>query len=367
MIAPLSRCLTPAFEVEEIPDLVFAESRNSAGQVETLALDVYLPAGDPAELRPVVLWFHGGGFAPGNDRKQVYIPRLARAFAARGLVGVAPDYRVRANGAEDWPGTVADAVEDGRKALEWVHANHQAYRIDPRQVILAGGSAGGILVLNLEAQRRTGALALVDLWGPPLPVMRIFGALERGFPPVFIAHGTADDVAPYPVTETFVQELAQAGAVYELMTLPGEPHTPLHRLDEIIARAAAFLARVTDQSGEPARELFADGSLSGEGRMLNGKRHGPWKFTYKNGVLKATGVYLEGELDGYWEWWWDSGLPLQAGAFANGKQVGYWKRYFKNGQLWDEGEYADGKKTGEWKVYNQAGELVQCKVFKRTK
>ena len=244
MIAPLSRCLAPAFEVDEIRDVIFAESPDSAGQMETLALDVYLPANDPAALRPAVVWFHGGGFAPGNDRRQIYIPILARAFAARGLVGVAPDYRVRANAAEDWPGTVADAVEDGRKALDWVRANHPAYRIDPRQIVLAGGSAGGILVCNKEALERTGALALVNLWGPPLPVMRIFGPLERGFPPIFIAHGTADDVAPYAVTETFVQELAQAGAPYELMTLEGEPHTPLHRLEEIIARAAHFLAQI---------------------------------------------------------------------------------------------------------------------------
>ena len=138
---------------------------------------------------------------------------------------------------------------------------------------------------------------------------------------------------------------------------------------------------MTDNPEELHQELFANGDLSGEGRMLNGKRHGPWKFYYKSGVLKATGAYLEGELDGFWEWWWDSGLPqpghtpteapqrspLQAGAFANGKQVGYWKRYFKNGQLWDEGEYVDGKKTGEWKVYNQAGELTQSKMFKRKK
>ena len=243
MIAPLSRCLTPTFAVEEVPDLAFAESRTSAGQVEALALDVYLPANDPATLRPAVLWFHGGGFAPGNDRKQIYIPRLARAFAARGLVGIAPDYRVRANGAEDWPGTVRDAVEDGRKALEWVRANHLAYRIDPNQIVLAGGSAGGMLACNLAALERTGALALVNLWGPPLPVMRIFDALEPGFPPIFIAHGTADQLVPYAVSEAFVQEAAQAGVPYALMTLPGEPHTPLHRLEDIIGRVARFLAR----------------------------------------------------------------------------------------------------------------------------
>ena len=93
----------------------------------------------------------------------------------------------------------------------------------------------------------------------------------------------------------------------------------------------------------PTQELFADGTVSGEGKMKSGKRHGKWKFYYRNGQTKAVGKYADGELDGFWEWWRENGQPLQAGAFANRVQVGAWKRYYENGQLWDEGEYKDGK------------------------
>ena len=96
----------------------------------------------------------------------------------------------------------------------------------------------------------------------------------------------------------------------------------------------------------PHKELFGDGSLSGEGRVKDGKRHGKWTWYHKNGGLKAIGKYANGELDGYWEWWRESGKPLQAGSFDCGQQVGPWKRYYDNGQLWDEGDYDGGKKVG---------------------
>ncbi len=50
----------------------------------------------------------------------------------------------------------------------------------------------------------------------------------------------------------------------------------------------------------PTKELFADGTVSGEGKMKSGKRHGKWKFYYRNGQTKAVGKYADGELDGYW-------------------------------------------------------------------
>ena len=114
----------------------------------------------------------------------------------------------------------------------------------------------------------------------------------------------------------------------------------------------------------PTKELFADGTVSGEGKMKSGKRHGKWKFYLRNGQTKAVGKYAAGELDGYWEWWRENGQPLQAGAFANRVQVGPWKRYYENGQLWDEGEYQDGKKFGEWTTYDKSGGVKQRKTFK---
>ena len=47
----------------------------------------------------------------------------------------------------------------------------------------------------------------------------------------------------------------------------------------------------------PHKELFADGGLSGEGRIKAGKRHGKWTFYYKSGGPKSAsynlGIYVE--------------------------------------------------------------------------
>jgi antitoxin component YwqK of YwqJK toxin-antitoxin module len=145
----------------------------------------------------------------------------------------------------------------------------------------------------------------------------------------------------------------------------GSPADPLCR-EAIGFGGIMKSAKATPLNG-PHKELFADGGLSGEGRVKNGKRHGKWTWYYKNCGLKAVGKYADGELDGFWEWWRENGKPLQAGSFNCGQQVGPWKRYYENGQLWDEGMYEGGKKVGEWKVYDKSGELKQTKVFKLKK
>jgi acetyl esterase/lipase len=237
------------FETEIQEDLAFGTVTRSTGEPETLHLDVYQPAGDPAELRPAVLWFHGGGFRPGNDKRQRYIPLFARAFAARGFVGIAPDYRIRENPDSDLAGTIEDAVSDGRSALGWVQTHAADYRIDPHRVILAGGSAGGMLVTNLVhssekhfASQLEGVCAVVDLWGTPAGTQRRFTQINPAAPATFIVHGTADALVPYQNSLTFASELQQAGIPHTFLTLPDAPHTPFMHFDQIVQAVSAFLS-----------------------------------------------------------------------------------------------------------------------------
>jgi acetyl esterase/lipase len=229
-------------------DIVFAHAPRPDGELEALQLDLYLPEEGGAAPWPAIFWFHGGGFRPGNDKQQKYIVRLATEFASRGYVGIAPDYRVRADPGPDWSAAVRDAVADARLALDWMHANAAAYRLDPRRIALAGGSAGAMLVHNLCHDpaapldaARDGIRAAISLWGPPGPPARLFQAVNPLCPPTIFIHGMADALVPYHLSPDLIAELRAAGVEAQLLTFAGAPHTPVMYMDEIIAAIAAFL------------------------------------------------------------------------------------------------------------------------------
>lgn len=232
--------------VARIEDIAFVEVTNISGEQETLRLDIYLPPGQAAGPRPAVLWFHGGGFRPGNDKRQVYIPMFARAFAARGYVGIAPDYRLRDDAMSDFAGTIADCVADGRQALEWVRAHAAEYGIDPARLALAGGSAGGMLVLHLVHTATApleGVRAVIDLWGTPGGQWQHFGHIRTDCPPTFIVHGTGDELVPYENSQRLAAELERAGIQHTFLTIPGAPHTPLEHFEEMVKAVETFLSQ----------------------------------------------------------------------------------------------------------------------------
>lgn len=251
-----ARYLAPLFQVETMEDIAFGQVINAEGEQETLRLDLYQPAGDTTRARPAILWFHGGGFRPGNDKRQVYIPWFAKAFVARGYVCLAPDYRVRADPTTDMAGTLRDAVADGRLALEWARAHSKEHRIAGQHMALGGGSAGGMLVLNLvhDAKQpmragRDGLFAILNMWGSPGGSWRAFDQVNPNSPPTLLVHGTADALVPYQWSVELAHELEAAGVEHQLLTLPDAPHTPLKHMDQIIATATRFLAELLQQRG----------------------------------------------------------------------------------------------------------------------
>jgi acetyl esterase/lipase len=242
-----SRHLIPVYETGLAEDIVYAQPGSANAAPKALRLDIYHPINALAALRPAILWFHGGGFRPGNDKRQVYIPRFARAFAARGMVGIAPDYRVRPDPSLNPAAALLDAVSDGKQALAWVIANAAEYRIDPQRIVLAGGSAGGMLVLNLvhtSPGPLAGLIGVIDLWGTPDGKWRGYDHINPGSPATLIVHGTADALVPYQNSLDFAAELQQAGISNKLITLPDAPHTPMSYMDQIIESITSFLEEI---------------------------------------------------------------------------------------------------------------------------
>ena len=69
----------------------YGENFGVNGSMQTLFLDVYQPQGDAFTDRPVVIVAFGGSFIAGTRQD---VADLCLAFAHRGFVAVAPDYRI---------------------------------------------------------------------------------------------------------------------------------------------------------------------------------------------------------------------------------------------------------------------------------
>jgi acetyl esterase/lipase len=221
----------------------------------SLQLDVYAPCGDDCRDRPAVILLHGGSFLPRFNRQQPHLVELAEALARHGYVVVTPDYRVRDRPLDDPMGTLRDAVDDCRDALDWVRAHAAEYGIDPARIAIVGSSAGAIIGVSLvglenSAARRFGGpglFAFVNLWGSPVHAYRLCNFDDR-YAPTLIVHGTADAIVPFANSEQLAADLRAAKVDVELLALPEAPHTPRDHSAEIIGRVVTFLAdRFPDQ------------------------------------------------------------------------------------------------------------------------
>ena len=118
-----------------------------------LPVRVYLPPGAAAAPRPVVVYFHGGGFVMGDLETGDAHCRLFCAGA--GCVVVSVNYRH----APEHP--FPAATEDAYSAVCWVAGNVGRWNADPRRIAVAGASAGATLATVATHLAR-------DRGGPPI-------------------------------------------------------------------------------------------------------------------------------------------------------------------------------------------------------
>src|ERR1700729_906833 len=117
---------------------------------DCLYLNVYTPAAGPGANRPVLVWIHGGGLVQDGARNYD-----GTKLAADGAVVVTINYRLGALGflahpaLASRPGGAAGnyGLMDQQAALRWVQRNIAQFGGDPRNVTIAGQSAGGLSVL----------------------------------------------------------------------------------------------------------------------------------------------------------------------------------------------------------------------------
>lgn len=227
-----------------------APTDDGSGSV-SLKLDLYIPY--DKSPGPAMLYIHGGGWQTGSKEQYVlwYLPYLQLGFRV-----AAVQYRL--SGLAPAPA----AIEDCRCAFRWVAKNGEKYGIDPKRLVITGGSAGGHLALltamldesfdgacndpgpapkALGVINYYGATDMVEMLGEGRPhLQRWFRGpgdakelarrispltwVKRGVPPVLTLHGDADKSVPYPHSVRLHEALANAGVANELITIPGGAH-----------------------------------------------------------------------------------------------------------------------------------------------
>jgi para-nitrobenzyl esterase len=117
---------------------------------DCLMLNVWTPALDAAARKPVMVYFHGGGFATGAGSGQGFDGKQLAHYGD--VVVVTLNHRLAAFGYLDLAGAGAPeafkyagvaGLLDLVAALQWVKANIEAFGGDPGRVTIFGQSGGG--------------------------------------------------------------------------------------------------------------------------------------------------------------------------------------------------------------------------------
>lgn len=210
----------PAVKVTE-------ETVPACGDAPAVKVYVFEPA-ESDEVRPGLLYFHGGGYAGGHTLQSA--ETLYMLVKETGCVIVSPEYRLAPE--NPYPA----GLEDCYRTLEWFAGNAAALRVDLDRIAVTGCSSGGgmTIAVCLMARDRKGPNICFQM--PAYPTMddrldtvsshqitynRVLNRSsceniwnmylgvghEKREVPVYAAPGRAEDLKDMPPCYSFVGDL----------------------------------------------------------------------------------------------------------------------------------------------------------------
>jgi para-nitrobenzyl esterase len=147
--------ISPQPIMRVIPEEDGSQSHDSQGE-DCLRVNVWTPALDNAK-RPVMVWFHGGGYTVGAGQAPWYDG--ANLAARHDVVAINVNHRLNLFGflylaelmGPEFADSGAAGMLDCVAALQWVHDNVAAFGGDPGNVTIYGESGGAGKVSTLMA------------------------------------------------------------------------------------------------------------------------------------------------------------------------------------------------------------------------
>lgn len=144
------------FPVKVQKDIQYGEAVNNKNQLQALYLDFYEPEQDTVNLRPILIFLHGGSFLGGNKNLQE-TTALCKNLAQRGYAVAAVNYRTEENYltlvlSELMVKATIRALHDAKASIRYIYKQAKEdgnpLRIDTNQIFLGGLSAGAIAALH---------------------------------------------------------------------------------------------------------------------------------------------------------------------------------------------------------------------------
>jgi acetyl esterase/lipase len=207
-------------------------------------MDVYLPSYTSKAPLPAVIWIHGGGWTGGDKINKraldVFNTLTSKGIAVFSINYLLVKYKKDENGKIIYPierDAFPQNIYDCKTAIRFVRKNAKTYNVDPNKIVLAGASAGGHLALitgmtsgteldngGLYKDYSTDVSGIISFYGPT--DLRKFGShmfagetlfkcdkyspvnyISKKTPPIFITHGTQDEVVSYSDTIDFIDKI----------------------------------------------------------------------------------------------------------------------------------------------------------------
>ena len=199
-------------------------------------------AGDPAALRPCLVWLHGGAFI-GGDLDMPEAHEVARGIAGRaGAVVVSVFYRL-CDVPADMGGAPATTnprgetgvhapipLDDAHAAFTWVREQVADLGIDPSRIAVGGGSAGGALAASLSQR-------LADEGAPARRALLMYPVVHAVFP-----EPTPEEAAALAVTPEVLRFHTEATVAMNENYLGGPVETATSYEFAALADPAAMAA-----------------------------------------------------------------------------------------------------------------------------
>jgi acetyl esterase/lipase len=234
-----------------LPDWISIEPNIHYDKYPATVLDILRPKAPGSESAPGVIVFHGGGWV--HTGKETAYRSLCLPYLERGFVVANVEYRVASQA------TAPAAVKDALDATHWFFKHARQYNVDPKRIVVTGGSAGGHLALMVGMTPKSAHLGPVspvaavvdgygitdavellngphrqswaDDWIPAGPrrveLARLVSPLSyvrHDLPPIFIAQGADDHTVPVEQSIRLHDALDMDGVPNELVIVPDAKH-----------------------------------------------------------------------------------------------------------------------------------------------